>query len=245
MWKTLVVSETSKRKGQGGHVLDRRRRETVHDQNLPSSDRLQRDPTGGRLHFLRLHEEEEKVVKEGAKILGDPGFEASVTCVRVPVYTAHTISVMAQFEKPITSSSALNVLEKASGIYVADDPRFSEYPTPANAAGKDYCLVGRIRDDCAFENALSFVVSGDQLLKGAALNAVQIAEYLAGERAVYHGPALKRRSISFMMVEVEVAVACSVGRRCRRVDDLYDFFGRFSVLILGIQNYAVVAGRSA
>jgi aspartate-semialdehyde dehydrogenase len=107
-----------------------------------------------------------------------PEFRASVTCVRVPVYRAHSIAVTAEFEHPVSVEQAHEVLAKAPGLELIDEPGSNRYPTPLNAAGKDNCQVGRVRLDCAFENGLSFWVSGDQLLKGAALNAVQIAELL-------------------------------------------------------------------
>jgi len=120
--------------------------------------------------------EEMKMENEGRKIMHHPGFKASVTCVRVPVYRAHSIAVTAEFEKPITPEAALAVLKKAPGLDVIDNPAKSEYPLPLYQAEKYNCAVGRIRKDCALANGLSFWVSGDQLLKGAALNAVQIAE---------------------------------------------------------------------
>ena len=122
--------------------------------------------------------EEMKMENEGRKIMNHPDFQASVTCVRVPVYRAHSVAVSAEFEKPVTPDEARTVLREAPGIEVVDNPQSQEYPTPLDVSGKDNCQVGRIRKDCAFENGLSFWVVGDQLLKGAALNAVQIAEML-------------------------------------------------------------------
>ena len=122
--------------------------------------------------------EEMKMENEGRKIMHHPGFKASVTCVRVPVYRAHSIAVTAEFEKPVTPEAALAVLKKAPGLDVIDNPAKSEYPLPLYQAEKYNCAVGRVRKDCALENGLCFWVSGDQLLKGAALNAVQIAELL-------------------------------------------------------------------
>ncbi len=120
--------------------------------------------------------EEMKMQNEGRRIMHHPGFRASVTCVRVPVYRAHSVAVNAEFEKPITPERAREVFAKAEGIKVVDDPANNLYPLPLNCAEQDDCQVGRIRQDCAMENGLAFWVSGDQLLKGAALNAVQIAE---------------------------------------------------------------------
>jgi len=122
--------------------------------------------------------EEMKMEKEGRKIMHHPAFRASVTCVRVPVYRAHSVAVNAEFAKPVTVETARAVLSKAPGLDLVDDPEKKEYPMPLYTAEKFNCQVGRIRQDCALENGLCFWVSGDQLLKGAALNAVQIAEEL-------------------------------------------------------------------
>lgn len=122
--------------------------------------------------------EEMKMQSEGRRIMHHPDFKASVTCVRVPVYRAHSVAINAEFDRPIDPASARAVLEKAPGLRVVDDPAKSQYPLPLTVAETDACQVGRIRQDCALENGLAFWVVGDQLLKGAALNAVQIAELL-------------------------------------------------------------------
>ena len=122
--------------------------------------------------------EEMKMENEGRKIMHHPSFRASVTCVRVPVYRAHCVAVSAEFQKPVTVEAARSVLLKAPGLDVVDNPQKKEYPLPLYAAEQHNCQVGRLRRDCAFDNGLCFWVSGDQLLKGAALNAVQIAEEL-------------------------------------------------------------------
>lgn len=122
--------------------------------------------------------EEMKMENEGRKIMHHPAFRASVTCVRVPVYRAHSVAVSAEFEKPVSVAAALEVLRKAPGLDVIDNPAQCEYPLPLYQTDKYNCAVGRVRLDCALENGLCFWVSGDQLLKGAALNAVQIAEEL-------------------------------------------------------------------
>ena len=122
--------------------------------------------------------EEMKLENEGRKIMHHAAFRASVTCVRVPVYRSHSVSVTAEFEKPVTVEAARAVLAKAPGLDVVDEPEKKEYPMPIHTSENDNCAVGRLRMDCAMENGLCFWVSGDQLLKGAALNAVQIAEEL-------------------------------------------------------------------
>jgi aspartate-semialdehyde dehydrogenase len=122
--------------------------------------------------------EEAKMQDETRKIMHLPELRVSATCVRVPIYRAHSVAVSAEFERPISVEQAREVLAKAPGLELVDEPQSDRYPMPLGVAGKDNCQVGRVRLDCAFENGLSFWVSGDQLLKGAALNAVQIAELL-------------------------------------------------------------------
>ena len=115
---------------------------------------------------------------EGRRIMHLPTFKASITCVRVPVYRAHSVAVSAEFEKPVNVSEARAAIAAFPGLQIQDDTVAPSYPMPLGAAGQDDCFVGRLRLDCALENGLAFWVCGDQLLKGAALNAVQIAELL-------------------------------------------------------------------
>jgi len=122
--------------------------------------------------------EEMKMENEGRKIMHHPTLRASVTCVRVPVYRSHSIAVSAEFDKPVTVEAAREVLKQAPGLDLIDEPENKKYPMPLFTSEKYNCEVGRIRLDCALDNGLCFWVSGDQLLKGAALNAVQIAEEL-------------------------------------------------------------------
>jgi aspartate-semialdehyde dehydrogenase len=122
--------------------------------------------------------EEMKMENEGRKIMHHPAFKASVTCARVPVYRSHSIAVSAEFKKPVSVEAARAVLKKAPGLDLVDEPENNKYPMPLFTSEKYNCEVGRIRLDCALDNGLCFWVSGDQLLKGAALNAVQIAEEL-------------------------------------------------------------------
>ena len=123
--------------------------------------------------------EEMKLENEGRKIMHHARFKASSTCVRIPVYRAHSIAVNAEFNKPVSVSAARRVLKKAPGLDLLDDVKNNVYPLALDMAEKDNCAVGRIRKDCAMKNGLSFWVVGDQILKGAALNAVQIAELIA------------------------------------------------------------------
>ena len=122
--------------------------------------------------------EEMKLVHESRKILEDNALLVSPTTVRVPVFTAHSISVHVETERKITVAKARELFAAFPGLQVQDDPANKQYPMPLFAAGKDDCYVGRIREDLAVPNGLNLWVCGDQLRKGAALNAVQIAERL-------------------------------------------------------------------
>ena len=122
--------------------------------------------------------EELKMLHEGRKILGLPGLKVTCTCVRVPVYRSHSVSVTAQFESPASVAEARSAYHGYPGIRVVDDPGNALYPTPLDTTEKDDCLVGRIREDMVLEGALALWIVGDQVKKGAALNAVQIAELL-------------------------------------------------------------------
>jgi aspartate-semialdehyde dehydrogenase len=122
--------------------------------------------------------EEMKMQNEGRRIMHLPGFKASVTCVRVPVFRAHSIAVSAEFQERVTLVEAREAIVSFRGIELRDDPTDNVYPMPLDYAWEDVCAVGRLRIDSALENGLAFWVCGDQLLKGAALNAVQIAELL-------------------------------------------------------------------
>ena len=122
--------------------------------------------------------EELKMLNEGRKIMGLPQLSVSCTCVRVPVYRSHSISCVAQFEKPIDVEGARACFEGMPGVALMDDPAENLWPTPLDSTNGDTCYVGRIRKDLAIDNALSLWVVGDQVRKGAALNAVQIAELL-------------------------------------------------------------------
>ncbi|WP_234553323.1 aspartate-semialdehyde dehydrogenase [Thermus caliditerrae] len=120
--------------------------------------------------------EEMKVVWETHKIFGDSSLRISATAVRVPTLRAHAEAVSVEFERPVSPEAAREVLAQAPGVEVVDEPLAKRYPMPLTASGKWNVEVGRIRQSLAFENGLDFFVVGDQLLKGAALNAVQIAE---------------------------------------------------------------------
>ena len=122
--------------------------------------------------------EEMKMLNEGRKIMGLGELKVSTTCVRVPVLRAHSIAVSAEFERPVDLARARAAIAAFPGVDVLDDPAQKSYPMPWFLSGKDNCAVGRLRRDLALDNGLAFWVVGDQILKGAALNAIQIAELL-------------------------------------------------------------------
>jgi aspartate-semialdehyde dehydrogenase len=120
--------------------------------------------------------EEWKLVNETRKVLEAPDLRVSPTTVRVPVFTAHAVAVNAELEEPVTAAEARQLFERFPGLRVWDDPEQNAYPMPVTVEGQDDCVVGRIRADLSTPRALNFWVVGDQLRKGAATNAVQIAE---------------------------------------------------------------------
>jgi aspartate-semialdehyde dehydrogenase len=122
--------------------------------------------------------EELKMLNEGRKILGLNELDVTCTCVRVPVYRSHSVSATAQFHAPVTVADAQACFDGRPGVRLVDDPGKNLYPVPLDSTDQDDCLVGRIRLDKVLPNALALWVVGDQVRKGAALNAVQIAEIL-------------------------------------------------------------------
>jgi aspartate-semialdehyde dehydrogenase len=125
--------------------------------------------------------EELKLRNESRKILGIPDLKVSATCVRVPVITTHSLAVHARFEREITVADAHRVLEAAPTVVLRDDPANGVYPMPADVVGTDPTYVGRVRQAIDFPNTLDLFVCGDNLRKGAALNAAEIAELVASE----------------------------------------------------------------
>jgi aspartate-semialdehyde dehydrogenase len=126
------------------------------------------------------NDEETKVIQETRKIFGDPDIRVSATCVRVPVLRAHSVAITLECERPITPAQVRELMQTAPGVKLVDDAQRNYFPMPQDATGQDPILVGRIRQDLSDPSGRSIClfVAGDQLLKGAALNAVQIAEVL-------------------------------------------------------------------
>ena len=122
--------------------------------------------------------EEIKMINETRKILGEPSLRVTATTVRVPVFCSHSESVNVETEKKLTAADTRAILREAPGVIVADEPENNVYPMPIEAVGKDATYVGRIREDDSVANGINLWVVADNLRKGAALNAVQIAEIL-------------------------------------------------------------------
>ena len=138
-------------------------------------------PWAGSLKDDGWASEELKLRNESRKILGIGDLKVSATCVRVPVITTHSLAVHATFERPVTVQGARSVLDAAPTVVVMDDPANGVFPTPADVVGTDPTYVGRIRQAIDFPNTLDLFVCGDNLRKGAALNAAEIAELVAAE----------------------------------------------------------------
>jgi aspartate-semialdehyde dehydrogenase len=118
------------------------------------------------------------MINETRKIFGEPSLRVTATTVRVPVFCGHSESVNIETEKKLTAADVKAILREAPGVLVADEPENNVYPMPIEATGKDATYVGRIREDDSVTNGLNLWVVADNLRKGAALNAVQIAEIL-------------------------------------------------------------------
>ncbi|MFJ8161698.1 aspartate-semialdehyde dehydrogenase [Streptomyces sp. NPDC096136] len=140
-------------------------------------------PWSGELRADGWSSHELAVRAETRRILGLESLPVSVTCVQVPVVTGHSLTVRARFEREVAAAHAREILEAAPGVVLVDDPAAGEWPTPADAAGTDPAWVGRLRGSLDDARALEFFVCADNLRKGAALNAAQISELIAGEFA--------------------------------------------------------------
>jgi len=185
--RRAVVATYQSTSGKSGAAMDQLRLEWEHlaSGEAPPKDSVFSFPIADNLipHIDRFDDkgttrEESKLLHETRKIMGDPDLLVTVTAVRVPVLRAHSEAVNLEFYSPISARQARAALRKAPGVVVQDDPEKEVYPMPHYAAGKDPVYVGRIREDPTVPYGLNLWVVSDNLLKGAALNAVQIAETL-------------------------------------------------------------------
>jgi aspartate-semialdehyde dehydrogenase len=191
----LVISTYQAVSGTGKAAIDELRRQAeavLHDGTIQ---------TGAYPHQIAFNalaqagsfpegddhtDEERKLINETRKILGDSSIRVSATCVRVPVVTGHSEAVNVETREPLSPERARELLEAAPGVTVVDDPAAARYPMAIEAAGRDDVFVGRIRRDPGNERALDLWIVSDNLRKGAATNAVQVAELLA-ERGLLNG----------------------------------------------------------
>lgn len=141
-------------------------------------------PHNSRMNELGYCEEEMKMVNETRKIFGEPGLRITATCVRVPVLRAHSEAINLEFGEPFPVTRAREVLANAPGVRMLEDWQANYFPMPVEATGRDEVLVGRIRQDISNPSGLELWLSGDQIRKGAALNAVQIAELLVSKNLI-------------------------------------------------------------
>jgi aspartate-semialdehyde dehydrogenase len=189
--KRVIVSTYQSVSGAGQKGIDELEKQS---RSLFSMGELKAEKFPHRIAFNLLPEigkdsgngytdEEMKMVNESRKILGLPDLAVSATCVRVPVFYCHSEAAHLFFERPITPAQAREILRKAPGVKVVDELSDHVYPMPLLGAGNDDTLVGRIRTDLSAPNGLALFVVSDNLRKGAATNAVQIAELLVREHA--------------------------------------------------------------
>ncbi|MBN2174293.1 MAG: aspartate-semialdehyde dehydrogenase [Bacteroidales bacterium] len=182
--KRLVISTYQSVSGSGIRAL----RQLEAERNGSDQDRFYPHPIDKNcipqcdvFADLGYTREEWKLINETRKILNDSSIKITSTCVRVPVDGGHSESVNIQFDRDFRIDDVLNLLSNTPGLKVIDNPVLSEYPMPINARGKDEVFVGRIRRDYSQEKSLNMWIVADNLRKGAATNAIQIAEYMAGK----------------------------------------------------------------
>ena len=185
--KRVVVATYQSVSGAGGRGMDELRQQTLawaKGEAIPAASKFQYQIAFNLIPQIDVFtengytKEEMKMVNETQKIMGDSSIRLSATCVRVPVFRSHAESVWIETEKQISAAEARVLLAKAPGVEVVDDPANKKYPMPLDGENQQVTYVGRIREDISTTNGLTFWVVSDNLLKGAALNAVQIAEAL-------------------------------------------------------------------
>ncbi len=181
--RRIIVDTYQAVSGTGWRAVDELQAQIRDPQALPQvyphQIHLNVIPEIGGLKADGLYSEERKMIDETRKIFSEPDLAISATCVRVPVTVGHSEAIHIELEQPMTPEEAREVLANAPGVVVTDNPSQSEYPTPLDVAGQDPVYVGRIRRDPSHERGLAMWVVGDNLRKGAALNAIQVFELVA------------------------------------------------------------------
>lgn len=179
--KRLVISTYQSVTGsgiKGVRQLENERRELETEMAYPHRIDLNLIPQGGAFEENSYTAEEMKLVNETRKILDDQQIQITSTVVRVPVYGGHSMAVNIEFEKEFNLYEVKEIIRKTAGVIIQDNPESSVYPMPMNAEGRDEVFVGRIRRDNSHAHAMDLWIVADNLRKGAATNAVQIAAYL-------------------------------------------------------------------
>lgn len=190
--KRMVVATYQSASGAGARAMEEVKEqakailqgETPKAEILPYPLAFNLFPHNSKLNELGYCEEEMKMVNETRKIFGAPDIRITATCVRVPVLRAHSEAINLEFEKPFSVEKAREILSQAPGVKLVEDWQANYFPMPIEASGKDEVLVGRIRQDISHPCGLELWLSGDQIRKGAALNAIQIAELLVAKNWV-------------------------------------------------------------
>lgn len=189
--RRVIVTTLQSVSGAGLHGIDDLRRETMavlrgkpyrrHTFAHPIAfNVLPQIPQSNAFTADGYSHEEGKIIEETRKILEIPSLAISATCVRVPVFRGHSESVTVELERPLGAQAAREILRRAPGVSLVDEPERGRYPLPVDAVGRDEVFVGRVRQDPAFPNVLHLWIVSDNVRKGAALNAIQIAEHLLG-----------------------------------------------------------------
>jgi len=190
--KRLIVSTYQSASGAGARAMEELKEhskailagEKVTPEIFPYPLAFNLFPHNSPLTESGYCEEEIKMLKETRKIFNEPDLRVSATCVRVPVLRAHSESVNIEFTAPMSVEKAVNILTQAPGVRLVQDWKANYFPMPIDASGQDDVLVGRIRQDLSHPSGLELWLCGDQIRKGAALNAVQIAELLIARNCV-------------------------------------------------------------
>jgi len=185
--KRLVISTYQSVTGtgmKGVQQLANERKGIAGEMVYPHQIDLNLLPHGGTFNADGYTSEEQKLVDETRKIFGDNGIQITATVVRVPVYGGHSESVNVETKKPFGMEEIFELMKNAPGVQLLDEPEKNSYPTPLDAENRDEVFVGRIRRDFSQPNSLNMWVVSDNLRKGAATNAVQIAEYLVRQKLV-------------------------------------------------------------
>ena len=184
--RRIVASTYQSASGAGARAMEEVKRQSIDilegkdpkPEAFPYPLAFNLFPHNSPLNELGYCEEEMKMVNETRKIFGAPDLRVTATCVRVPVLRAHSESINLEFDAPFGVEKAREILSNAPGVTLVEDWQKNYFPMPIDASGKDDVLVGRIRQDLSNANGLELWLCGDQIRKGAALNAVQIAELL-------------------------------------------------------------------